>query len=117
MKIQTIGAHDQADVTMPGATGAKMRMLIGFEKGATNFHMRHFEVAPGGHTPHHSHDYEHEILILSGQGVAKSEQGDQPFETGDVIFIPANEKHQFVNNTNQPCTFICLIRAQEVCAR
>ena len=116
MKVQPIHAHEQFDVTMDGATGTKMRMLVGPAEGAANFHMRHVEVAPGGHTPHHAHDYEHEILILSGSGVAKSEQGDRPFKAGDVIFVPANEKHQFVNNTDEPCAFICLIPAPEDCA-
>ena len=102
---------------MPGATLTKMRMLIGPEEGAPNFHMRHFEVAPGGHTPHHQHDYEHEILILGGEGVAKSEQGDRPFQSGDVIFVPANEKHQFVNNGSETLAFICLIPAPHSCAR
>jgi quercetin dioxygenase-like cupin family protein len=117
MKVQSLGEHPQIEVTMPGSSGAKMRMLVGPEDGAPNFHMRQFEVAPGGHTPHHSHDYEHEILILSGQGIARSEQGDRPFRAGDVIFVPANEKHQFLNPGPEPCSFICLVPAQQVCAR
>ena len=113
MKVQPIEQHSQVDVQIPGAAGAKMRMLIGPQDGAANFHMRHFEIAAGGHSPHHSHDYEHEVLILSGSGVVKSEQGDRPFRAGDVIFVPANEMHQFVNNADQACTFICSIPAQE----
>ncbi len=115
MKLRPISSHQQAEVTMPGASLTKMRMLIGPEEGAPNFHMRHFEVAPGGHTPHHQHDYEHEILILKGEGIAKSEQGDRPFAAGDVIFVPANEMHQFVNTGDAPCEFICLIPAPEDC--
>lgn len=115
MKLRPISSHQQAEVTMPGATLTKMRMLIGPEDAAANFHMRHFEVAPGGHTPHHQHDYEHEILVLKGTGTAKSEQGDRPFTAGDVIFVPANEKHQFVNTGDAPCEFICLIPALEDC--
>ena len=117
MKVQSIEQHEQADVQMEGAHRTKMRMLIGPDERAPTFHMRHFEIAPGGHTPHHSHDYEHEILILSGSGVAKSEQGDRAFRTGDVIFVPANEEHQFANNSDQPCTFICLVPAPNVCAQ
>ncbi|MGB2984575.1 MAG: cupin domain-containing protein [Phycisphaerae bacterium] len=111
MKVQSIEAHEQNNVEMEGATGTKMRMLIGPDEKAPNFHMRHFEVAPGGHTPRHSHDYEHEVLILSGSGLARSEQGDHPFKDGDVIFVPPNEKHQFVNSGDEPLQFICLIPA------
>jgi quercetin dioxygenase-like cupin family protein len=102
---------------MPGASGAKMRMLVGPEDGAANFHMRHFEVAPGGYTPHHQHDYEHEILILKGSGVAKSAEGERRFEAGDVIFVAANEMHQFTNPSDQPLEFICLIPAPRDCTR
>jgi len=117
MKVQSIKQHEQTDVGMEGAAKVKMRMLIGPDDGAGNFHMRHFEVEPGGHTPHHSHDYEHEILILQGTGIAKSEQGEKPFKAGDVIFVPANETHQFVNNNDTPLAFICLIPGPHVCAR
>ena len=48
MKVQTIESHEQSVVSMEGASGARMRMLIGPADGARNFHMRHFEVEPGG---------------------------------------------------------------------
>ena len=101
---------------MEGADQVKMRTLIGPEEKAPTFHMREFEVAPGGHTPHHAHDFEHEILVLSGNGVAKSEQGDWPMAGSDVIFVPAKEKHQFINAGNEPLRFICLIPAPCDCS-
>ena len=117
MKVQSIEQHEQIDVQMDGASGVKMRMLIGPDDQAGHFHMRHFEIAGGGHTPHHEHNFEHEVLILTGNGVVESEGGDRPFRAGDVIFVPANEKHQFVNPGNARCTFICSIPAQQDCAQ
>lgn len=116
MKILGLKAHMQQTVTMDGARGTKMRILIGPDDGARNFHMRHFEVEPGGCTPHHQHDYEHEILVLKGSGTATSTTGDRPFKTGDVIFVPANEMHQFRNTGGEPCEFICLIPSPANCA-
>ena len=117
MKVQPLAEHAQTEVTMPGATGAKMRMLVGPADGARNFHMRHFEVAPNGFTPHHSHDYEHEILILRGMGVAQSAAGERAFRAGDVIWVPPNEMHQFRNTGAEPLEFICLIPAPQDCSR
>ena len=117
MKVKPVSEHAQTPVTMPGATGAKMRMLVGPAEGATHFHMRHFEVEPGGVTPHHQHDYEHEILILKGDGTAQSEQGERRFKAGDVIWVPANEMHQFRNTGSTPLEFICLIPAPKDCGR
>lgn len=117
MKVQSVDSHAQNPVDMAGSRGAKMRMLIGPDDGATNFHMRHFEVDPGGCTPHHQHDYEHEILVLKGEGLAKSAAGDRPFSQGDVIFVPANEMHQFQNTGPSACEFICLIPAPRDCSK
>jgi quercetin dioxygenase-like cupin family protein len=117
MKITPIKAHRQELVTMDGAKGARMRMLIGPTDGAGNFHMRHFEVEPGGCTPHHQHDYEHEILVLKGTGTARSVTGDRPFKTGDVIYVPPNEMHQFCNTGSEACEFICLIPAPCDCSK
>jgi quercetin dioxygenase-like cupin family protein len=115
MKMQVIEQVPAKPVTMEGAKDTRMRMLIGPDDGAPNFHMRCFEIAPGGHTPHHQHDYEHEILILQGEGIARSESGEVPFKPGTAIYVPPNEKHQFVNNSSQPCRFICLIPAPRDC--
>jgi quercetin dioxygenase-like cupin family protein len=117
MRIAPLTSHEQTTVTMAGAEGAKMRMLVGPQDGAANFHMRHFEVAPGGFTPHHQHDYEHEILILKGRGVANSVAGEQPLKAGDVIWVPANEMHQFRNPGPEPLEFICLIPAPKDCTK
>lgn len=117
MKVKSILEHAQTDVTMPGAAGARMRMLVGPDDGARVFHMRHFEVEPGGFTPHHQHDYEHEVLILKGTGLLKSDQGDRPFKPGDVVWIPPNELHQFRNTGSEAIEFICLIPAPRDCTK
>ena len=115
MKVQTIESHPQQALEMPGAVNVKMRMLIGPQENANVFHMRHFEVAPGGYTPHHQHDYEHEIVVLKGQGLARSAQGERSIQAGQVIWVPANEMHQFHNPGPSPLEFICLIPAPKCC--
>lgn len=117
MKVAAITDVEQKPVEMPGATQTSMRMLVGPAEGAKNFHMRHFEVAPGGHTPHHQHDYEHEILILRGSGVARSDAGERALKAGDVIWVPPMEMHQFRNTGSTPLEFICLIPAPMDCAK
>ena len=55
-------------VTEAGAGGVTIRVLMGDNVGAPNFTLRHFEVAPGGHTPFHAHPWEHEVFVLSECG-------------------------------------------------
>ena len=106
---------ESAPVTMPGASGVTMRLLVGREHGAKNFAMRMFEVEPGGHTPLHQHDYEHEVLVLDGHGQVTGGQTHRPIAPGDVVFIPANEQHQFRNTAEQPLRFICLVPTTDNC--
>ena len=89
-----------------GVTG---RVAIGKEDGAANFCMRIFTIAPGGHTPRHAHDWEHEILIHSGSGQVLKEGQWIDVTSGSVVFIPGNEEHQFRNNSDGDMVFACLI--------
>ena len=86
-----------------------MRRLLGPEDGTPTFAMRQFEVAPGGHTPLHSHPYEHEIFVLEGQGVVQEGVREHPLAAGDVVFVVPGEIHQFRNTGQQPLKFLCLV--------
>ena len=99
----------QAAVEIEGAEGVGIRRLIDAKTGAPNFAMRHFEVAPGGCTPRHTHAWEHEVFILSGEGVARGNGQDNAVRPGDVLFVPGGDEHQFRNTGAQPLTFLCLI--------
>ena len=92
--------------------GVFKREVITAKDGAPNFCMRVFEVEPGSSTPFHSHQWEHEVFILSGQGEVAGEQGKTPIDMGSVIFVAPNEQHCFVNTGSQVLRFICLIPLQ-----
>ena len=89
--------------------GVIKREVITAADGAPNFCMRVFEVEPGSSTPSHSHPWEHEVFVLSGQGVAVSKEGETQIAKDSVIFVAPDEQHCFVNNSNEPLRFICLI--------
>jgi len=92
-----------------GASKLRVRWLITKEIGAENFAMRLFEMEPEGYSPFHSHSWEHEVFILEGEGLVVSEVKESKFRAGDVIFVPANEKHQFKNDGEKTVKFLCLI--------
>ncbi len=91
------------------AQGVTGRVVIGKDDGAKNFCMRIFTLAPGGFTPKHSHDWEHEILVHAGKGMIFKEGEWLEVVSGSVIFIPGNEEHQFKNESGVDFTFACLI--------
>lgn len=104
--VQSVSAHS---MSMEGAEGVTMRVMFSDQTGAPNFAMRVFEVKPGGHTPFHHHPYEHEVLILEGEGQLQSEQGPKPFKAGDAVYIAPDEKHQFRNTSGANLKFLCMI--------
>jgi quercetin dioxygenase-like cupin family protein len=109
MRIKNNQQVPSTEVTMEGAANCRVRWLIGESDQAPNFAMREFEVAPGGHTPKHFHDYEHEIYVLDGRGVVVDGDEERPLAAGDVLLVSPNDVHQFRNTGAAPLRFLCLI--------
>ena len=104
-------------VTEAGAGGVTIRVLMGENVGAPNFTTRHFEVAPGGHTPFHAHAWEHEVFVLSGKGKVKRKDGETEVGPGSFVFVPSDEEHAFANAGTETFSFLCAIPATKVCLR
>ncbi|MEL6328731.1 MAG: cupin domain-containing protein [Planctomycetota bacterium] len=115
MLIRNIIETDRKPVEMEGASDVRMAVMVGRDDGAPNFAMRSFEVAPGGHTPRHSHDYEHEVFVTSGSGTIYLDGADRPVRSGDVIYVPADELHQFRASPSEHLAFLCLVPVSRNC--
>ena len=100
-------------VDVPGACGTSIRCLIAKEDGAATFAMRLFELMPGGTTPLHTHAWEHEVFILSGEGTVWRDGEEVPFRPGTAIFVPPEEKHCFKNTGTETMRFLCLVPIEE----
>jgi quercetin dioxygenase-like cupin family protein len=98
-KVQTEGAKDTT-----------IQILINHPPAPT-FVMRKFRIKPGGYTPLHAHDYEHEVYVLEGLGEVGDKQQSIPIKQGSVVFIPPNEVHQFRNVGEGDLVFLCLVPA------
>jgi quercetin dioxygenase-like cupin family protein len=109
MKVKHFTEIELEDVTMEGARKAKIRWLISRKDNAPNFAMRMFELEPGGFTPYHSHEWEHENFIVEGEGTLVTEEGEFPFKTGDVIYVEPYLKHNYKNSGDKTLKFLCLI--------
>ena len=108
MKIFNYTSIEEQDAG-PGTSKVTIRWLIGEDTGAKNFFMRLFEIHVGGYTPLHLHDWEHEVIILEGEGTVVCEDEAKLFRAGDVIFIYPNESHQFRNTGKNLVKLLCLI--------
>jgi quercetin dioxygenase-like cupin family protein len=108
MKLSNYNEIPAQDLAVPGAKDVTIRVLIAPED-APNFIMLLLEVARGGSTPDHTHEWEEEIFIKSGQGTLKTAEGNRPLRAGDALILDPNMAHQFMNTGDETLEFICVI--------
>lgn len=110
MIIKHDGAMEFVAVEMEDAEGVSMCIPVGPEDGSSNMIMRLFRIATGGHTPYHTHDFEHVVRVVSGKGMVTDEAGNaHDLLLGQSVFVAPNEKHQFSNPNDEPFAFTCTI--------
>ena len=109
LKIGDGWSIEAQDVAIEGAEGVTIRWLISKNDGAPRFQMRLFEVAPGGHTPLHTHEWEHEVYILEGDGILTFEGKEHAFSAGHFVFVPEGREHSFKNTGPDRLAFLCMV--------
>ena len=85
------------------------RVMIGKDDGEPNFCMRVFELGENGHTPMHTHDWEHEIFVHAGEGAVFDDGTWKDVVPGMAVFIPGNVVHQIKNTGASPLVVVCLL--------
>lgn len=97
-----------AEVFGDEAPGVTIRWVIDEHRdGAPNYALRVIEVAPGGHTPTHTHPYEHENFVVEGQGRVLIDDTWHEIGPGSVVFVPAGVLHTYENAGETPFKFLC----------
>ena len=110
MKIKKINRIKSESVSMYGSTGTSIQLLWGKDDGVPNFALRKFSIKPGGNIGLHGHSEEHEIYILSGEGIVFDDSGNEiHIKENDTIFVPPNETHAYTNTGTKDLQFLCII--------
>ncbi|MGQ9619035.1 MAG: cupin domain-containing protein [Candidatus Aminicenantia bacterium] len=95
------------------AEKAFIRWLIGEKEKPPNFYLRLIEIEPGGNSPYHNHNYEHEVFVIEGEGfLVDEEKREYHIKKGDAVYVPPTAKHQFKNKGIETLRFICVIPKQ-----
>jgi quercetin dioxygenase-like cupin family protein len=98
--------------TIPDMTGAKnvlKQVPLSKKDGAPNFSFRVFTIGPGGHTPFHSHPFEHLNYVIAGVGKVVTSEQEHDVRKGDFVLILPDEVHQYKNNGTRPMVMICAV--------
>lgn len=102
MKITNLGKTERGKMAMEGAKDVWKQIPIGKGDGTPSFSLRVFTIEPGGHTPFHTHDFEHVNYVIAGRGAVVTEAGrEQPIDEGDFVLVLPNELHQYKNTAGE----------------
>ena len=57
-------------------------------------------IQPGKTSPHHIHEWEHEVYTIDGSGTLVCDGNEYKVRAGDAIYIPPNVDHYTINDGN-----------------
>jgi quercetin dioxygenase-like cupin family protein len=86
--------------------------LIGNRGETAKFHLRYFQIAPGGFSSCEMHRHEHVVIGIRGEGICVV--GKKKYRIGflDTLYIKPGEPHQLRNISDEPFGFFCIVNAK-----
>ena len=110
MHLSSLKKAEKIKVAMEGAQNVYKQIPISKADGTPTFSFRVFTVEPGGHTPYHTHPFEHLNYIIEGHGTILAQDSKHKVKKGDFAMIPPGETHQYRNtSTSKPLIMICAV--------
>ena len=94
--------------------GITRRELVGKRGESTLFHVRYFEIEPGGFSTLEKHAHEHVVIPLRGSGEVQFGCYIHVVRMGDVVYVAPGDPHQFRNpdGNPEPFGFLCIVNAE-----
>jgi len=93
--------------------GVLRQTLVGASGEPTAFHLRYFEIQPGGFSSLERHDHAHTIVVLRGRGRVRVGAEALDVRLFDLVYVPPDVPHQFLNpDPNEPFGFLCPVDAR-----
>ncbi len=89
-----------------GSHNVKMKQLIGREDGARKTAMHELIIGKGGYSAMHRHEWDHQLVVTEGRGVAILGGKKLPLRPGSVLLVQSNEEHQFLQRGQRPLHFV-----------
>ena len=88
------------------------RTIIGNHGESVKFHVRYFEIAPGGYSSLERHRHEHVIIGIRGKGICVIGKKRRILRFLDTLYIDPGTPHQLKNMSNEPFGFLCIVHAK-----
>lgn len=94
--------------------GISRRELAGQRGESMRFHVRYFEVKPGGFSTLEKHVHEHVVIPIRGRGEVQTGCFVYHVGFGDVVYVSPGDPHQFrcSEAADEPFGFLCVVNAE-----
>lgn len=119
LRATSSGRWDGVEVEPYKATtetwrGVSRRELIGKRGESPRFHVRYFEIEPGGFSTLEKHDHEHVVHVQRGRGEVVFGCYRHRVGPGDVVYVAPGDPHQFSTpeDAPEPFGFLCIVNAE-----
>ena len=109
MPVMKYNELKRTDISGGEVKNIEKSRVISDDNGWDGHCLRVFKVAADGYTPRHSHDWEHVIHIISGDGQVEINDEIHKLTAKDFVFVPPNAVHQFKNIGADDFEFICIV--------
>ncbi len=90
--------------------------LVGQQAGARDTNVKLYEMPPGESLCPYHYEFEEEwLLLLSGELVLRTPDGERPLTTGELVCFPAGPEgaHKVTNRGRKPARLLMLSSARE----
>lgn len=95
-----------------GWEGIIRRVLVGRRGESAKFHLRYFEIFPGGNSSFERHRHEHVVICARGRGVVRTGRSRRTMDFLDTIYIAPDTPHELSNPFPEPFGFFCIVNAK-----
>ncbi len=88
------------------------QVLVGKQAEETSFHLRYFEIEPGGYSSLEKHAHAHVVIAVRGQGRVVLNDQVQEMQALDTVYVAPWTPHQFLAGGDEPFGFFCIVDAE-----
>ncbi|HMK50012.1 MAG TPA: cupin domain-containing protein [Thermodesulfovibrionales bacterium] len=92
--------------------GIVRQTLIGNSGESARFHLRYFEIEPGGRSSFEMHRHEHVVVVIRGKGICVAGKKKLRMKFLDTLYIEPEMPHQLQNPYDEPFGFFCIVNAR-----
>lgn len=98
--------------TEGGWSSITRRVLVGNLGESAKFHLRYFEIEPGGFSSLEQHRHEHVVICVRGKGTITIGRKKHTLRHLDTVYLGPRTVHQISNPFDEPFGFFCIVNSK-----